>query len=212
MRSFVAKRRRLQLRHVRSQRTVCRRYGHQPHQPGSQSLPTSAIGSASRASARGFAVGAVKLTAAFAFETLGLMRIEIVAAADNAGSRRVAEKAGALFECLARNRLLIHGKPVTAAVYSLIPKRDDPSPVRRARRVCSKRGAFMNRNLIAVLGAIAGIRRGAGEGSTSRSSPPQRAFPRQRARHDRRGARDRVRAGLRGDRVRRQPVGATTSG
>jgi ribosomal-protein-serine acetyltransferase len=77
----------------------------------------------------GCAVDAVNLTAAFAFETLGLMRIEIVAAADNAGSRRVAEKAGALFECLARNRLLIRGKPVTAAVYSLIPKRDDPSPV-----------------------------------------------------------------------------------
>jgi ribosomal-protein-serine acetyltransferase len=76
----------------------------------------------------GFAVDAVKLTAAFAFETLRLMRIEIVAAADNVGSRRVAEKAGALFECLARNRLLIRDKPVTAAVYSLIPGSDGESP------------------------------------------------------------------------------------
>jgi ribosomal-protein-serine acetyltransferase len=76
----------------------------------------------------GFAVDAVKLLAAFAFGTLGLTRIEIVAATHNVASRRVAEKAGALFECLARNRLLIRDKPVTAAVYSLIPESDGESP------------------------------------------------------------------------------------
>jgi ribosomal-protein-serine acetyltransferase len=75
----------------------------------------------------GFAVDAVKLMAAFGFKTLGLMRIEVVAATHNVASRRVAEKAGALFECLARNRLLIRDKPVTAAVYSMIPEGDSES-------------------------------------------------------------------------------------
>jgi len=69
----------------------------------------------------GFAGAAVQCLARFAFEALGLTRIEIVAAADNIASRRVAEKSGAEFECLARNRLVIGGVPVTAAVYSLIP-------------------------------------------------------------------------------------------
>jgi len=69
----------------------------------------------------GFAVAAVQCLARFGFEVLRLTRIEIVAASDNIASRRVAEKSGAEFECLARNRLVIGGIPVTAAVYSLIP-------------------------------------------------------------------------------------------
>jgi RimJ/RimL family protein N-acetyltransferase len=69
----------------------------------------------------GFAVAAVHCLARFGFETLQLTRIEIVAAVDNIASRRVAEKAGAQFECVARNRLVIHGEPMAAAVYSLIP-------------------------------------------------------------------------------------------
>jgi len=69
----------------------------------------------------GFASAAVQCLARFGFEMLGLTRIEIVAASDNIASRRVAEKCGAAFECLARNRLVIGGVPVTAAVYSLIP-------------------------------------------------------------------------------------------
>ena len=70
---------------------------------------------------QGLAVDAVGLLANFGFETLGLTRIEIVAASENNFSRRVAEKAGAEFECVARNRLVIHGIPVSAAVYSLVP-------------------------------------------------------------------------------------------
>ena len=75
----------------------------------------------------GFAVAAVHCLAKFGFETLRLTRIEIVAAVDNIASRRVAEKAGARFECVARNRLVIHGQSVAAAVYSLIPA-SRPSP------------------------------------------------------------------------------------
>ena len=70
---------------------------------------------------RGLATAAVQILAKFGFETLGLTRIEIVAASENAPSRRVAEKAGAQFECLARNRLVIHGTPLDAAVHSLVP-------------------------------------------------------------------------------------------
>jgi len=59
---------------------------------------------------------------AVAFRDLRLARVEIVGAADNGPSRRVAEKAGAVLEGLARNRLPIHGVPVTAAaVHSLVP-------------------------------------------------------------------------------------------
>jgi ribosomal-protein-serine acetyltransferase len=70
---------------------------------------------------RGVASGATRLLAGFGFATLGLTRIEIVAVSDNLPSQRVAEKAGAQFECLARNRLVIRGVPLAAKVYSLVP-------------------------------------------------------------------------------------------
>jgi ribosomal-protein-serine acetyltransferase len=69
----------------------------------------------------GLATAAARILARFGFETLGLTRIEIVAPSENGPSRRVAEKAGAQFECLARNRLIIHGVPLAAAVHSLVP-------------------------------------------------------------------------------------------
>lgn len=69
----------------------------------------------------GLAVEVVTLLAVFAFRDLRLARVEIVVAADNRPSRRVAEKAGATPEGLARNRLPLHGVPVTAAVHSLVP-------------------------------------------------------------------------------------------
>jgi hypothetical protein len=42
-------------------------------------------------------------------------------AVGNLHSEGVARKSGALFESVARNRLFIHGQPVQASVYSLIP-------------------------------------------------------------------------------------------
>lgn len=68
----------------------------------------------------GLAVDVVRVLARFGFETLGLTRIELVVATENTPSRRVAEKAGAQFECVARNRLVIRGVPLAAAIYSLI--------------------------------------------------------------------------------------------
>lgn len=70
---------------------------------------------------QGIAVDAVLALSQFGFRNLGLTRIEIVVASENLPSRRVAEKAGATYECLARNRLLINKQPHAAAVYSLIP-------------------------------------------------------------------------------------------
>jgi RimJ/RimL family protein N-acetyltransferase len=73
------------------------------------------------ATKRGVAVRAVRLAAQFAFEDLGLTRIEIAAIPENLPSRRVAEKAGARFEVIARNRIVMHGQAYPAAVYSLVP-------------------------------------------------------------------------------------------
>jgi RimJ/RimL family protein N-acetyltransferase len=73
------------------------------------------------ATRRGVASAAVRLVAAHGFELLGLSRIEIAAIVANAPSRRAAERAGARFEAIARNRLVMHGRAFDAALYSLIP-------------------------------------------------------------------------------------------
>jgi len=70
---------------------------------------------------QGFAVEAVRRIARFAFEEARFQRVEIVAAVDNVASRRVAERAGATLECVARNRLLLHGVPIAAAVHAFVP-------------------------------------------------------------------------------------------
>jgi RimJ/RimL family protein N-acetyltransferase len=70
---------------------------------------------------QGFAVEAVRRIVRFAFEKARFQRVEIVAAVDNVASRRVAERAGATLECVARNRLLLHGVPIAAAVHSFVP-------------------------------------------------------------------------------------------
>lgn len=57
----------------------------------------------------------------FAFERLKLCRLEIVVADGNHASMAVARKVGAAYECLAQNRLQLHGQPVAAHVFSLVP-------------------------------------------------------------------------------------------
>jgi ribosomal-protein-serine acetyltransferase len=71
--------------------------------------------------ARGVATAAVKMAARFGFIEVGFARLEIVVDTNNVASRRVAEKAGAKLECIARNRLAGWGRSHDAAVYSLIP-------------------------------------------------------------------------------------------
>jgi RimJ/RimL family protein N-acetyltransferase len=70
---------------------------------------------------QGIAAHACRLIARFGFEQLGLIRIEVVALVDNLPSRRTAEKAGARFEGIARQRLWIHEQARDAAVYALVP-------------------------------------------------------------------------------------------
>jgi ribosomal-protein-serine acetyltransferase len=69
----------------------------------------------------GAATAATRLVARFGLETLHLSRIEIVASVHNNASQRVAEKAGATREGVLRNRLLLHGTPHAAVVFSIIP-------------------------------------------------------------------------------------------
>ena len=69
---------------------------------------------------RGVASRAARLVARFAFEELGLQRVEIVAAVGNVGSQRAAEKAGAVREGILRKRIVLRGKTHDAVLYSLV--------------------------------------------------------------------------------------------
>lgn len=73
---------------------------------------------------QGFAASAARLVARFGFECLGLIRIEIVIQPHNQASRRTAEKAGAMFEGIARQRLWMGEKALDAVVYALTGPRD----------------------------------------------------------------------------------------
>lgn len=73
------------------------------------------------AGGRGAATTAVQLAARFAFETLRLNRIEFLIAESNIASQKVAQKAGAKFEGLLRQRLILAGRRYDAALYSLLP-------------------------------------------------------------------------------------------
>jgi RimJ/RimL family protein N-acetyltransferase len=75
-------------------------------------------GSAQR---QGAATAVTAALARYAFEQLQQSRVEIVIADGNLASLAVARKAGAVHECLARNRLQLHGGPIDAHVFSLIP-------------------------------------------------------------------------------------------
>jgi RimJ/RimL family protein N-acetyltransferase len=70
---------------------------------------------------QGIAGRAAKLAARFAFEHLGLIRVEIVIAVGNQASVRVAEKIGAHDEGILRNRIVVGKSIYDAHMYSLIP-------------------------------------------------------------------------------------------
>lgn len=70
---------------------------------------------------QGVATRCVQALATHAFMQLGLQRVEIVVALGNLASEAVALKSGALREGVARNRLHLHGQPVAAHVFSLVP-------------------------------------------------------------------------------------------
>ena len=72
------------------------------------------------ATGHGVASRATRLVAKFALEQLGVQRVEIIVATGNLASQRVAEKAGAVREGVARKRLLIWGEAMDAVVFSLV--------------------------------------------------------------------------------------------
>ena len=74
---------------------------------------------------------AIQVLTRFAFDQLGLARLEIVVADGNLPSLALARRAGAVHECLARNRLALHGRPVAAHVLSLVPDATPPLPERQ---------------------------------------------------------------------------------
>jgi RimJ/RimL family protein N-acetyltransferase len=70
----------------------------------------------------GYAPKVIRALAHYGFDEMKLSRIEIVIAEGNEASLKAATKAGAVFECHARNRLVIGGKPIDASVCSLLPQ------------------------------------------------------------------------------------------
>jgi RimJ/RimL family protein N-acetyltransferase len=69
---------------------------------------------------RGVAPAAIRQAAAFTFGATDFVRLEILCAAGNARSQRAAERAGATREAVLRDRLILHGKPVDAVMYSMV--------------------------------------------------------------------------------------------
>jgi len=72
---------------------------------------------------QGIATAAVRLCAKFAFEELGLMRLEFIIDVRNRASCRVVEKSGAEREGILSRRLWMHGSQRDAVSYS-ITRRD----------------------------------------------------------------------------------------
>jgi RimJ/RimL family protein N-acetyltransferase len=76
---------------------------------------------------RRIAPRALRMIARFGFDVVGLTRLEIVVQEGNHASRRAAEKAGATFEAILKNRLVVRGTPFAAAMYSLTPPMPEPA-------------------------------------------------------------------------------------
>ena len=70
---------------------------------------------------RGTATTAIDLLKSFSFDDLGLIRLELVVSIKNEASKRVAEKAGAHFEGILKNRLMLKDGPHDAWGFSLTP-------------------------------------------------------------------------------------------
>lgn len=70
---------------------------------------------------RGVAARAVRLLARYAFESLGLRRVEILTATGNAPSQRVAEKAGFTREGVLRSHTAGRGERLDMVCWSLLP-------------------------------------------------------------------------------------------
>jgi RimJ/RimL family protein N-acetyltransferase len=70
---------------------------------------------------QGVATAAARLVARYAFDVLGLARVEIVAQVPNVASCKVAEKLGCRLEGVLRARIAFLDGHLDAAMYSLLP-------------------------------------------------------------------------------------------
>jgi RimJ/RimL family protein N-acetyltransferase len=77
------------------------------------------------ADSRGKGVGqrAVGALCEWAFDTLGLQRLQLTADVRNEPSRRLAERVGFQRERLVRASRIIHGQPIDEYLYTLLPSR-----------------------------------------------------------------------------------------
>jgi RimJ/RimL family protein N-acetyltransferase len=69
---------------------------------------------------QGFTGEALRVLSRWAFDEVGLRRVELHIDPDNAGSRGVAERAGFRVEGLLRQRFLHRGQPTDMLLYSLL--------------------------------------------------------------------------------------------
>ena len=69
---------------------------------------------------KGVGAAAARLAARFAFQELGLNRLELIIPTGNRASIRMAEKLGAHFDGILKKRLMLRGKPCDALAYSLL--------------------------------------------------------------------------------------------
>jgi RimJ/RimL family protein N-acetyltransferase len=76
---------------------------------------------AAHARGRGVATHATRLLARWAFERLGLQRLELTCAPDNSASQRVAERCGFTREGVLRSHMRFKGGRRDTIVYSLLP-------------------------------------------------------------------------------------------
>lgn len=72
----------------------------------------------STATRQGVATASVELVRDWGFRNTSLVRLEIVIAIGNVASYRVAEKSGAAREGILRSRLILHGVPHDATMFS----------------------------------------------------------------------------------------------
>jgi RimJ/RimL family protein N-acetyltransferase len=76
---------------------------------------------APEARGRGVATRAVRLLSQWAFEALGLARVQIYVDVTNAGSQRVAERAGFVREGVLRSHSQLKGERFDSVIFSLLP-------------------------------------------------------------------------------------------
>ncbi|MBT9492844.1 MAG: GNAT family N-acetyltransferase [Paucibacter sp.] len=71
---------------------------------------------------QGVASRTVRALLPYAFDQLGMQRVEIVVALGNTPSEGVARQCGAQLEGVARNRLQVGGVAVSASIFAIVPQ------------------------------------------------------------------------------------------